>query len=83
MKLRVVDATSGGTIGQGQAINRWLTLGLPLALYQFYGWNIIGWLVALAAFGFLVYVLITIAQSPTRRGFHDNYANTAVVKLAA
>lgn len=81
MKVRVVDGMTGGPISQGQAINRWLTLGLPLALYQFYGWSLIGWLIALVAFGFLVYLLITTAQSPTRQGFHDNYAKTAVAKV--
>jgi uncharacterized RDD family membrane protein YckC len=81
MKVRVVDATTGGPINQSQAINRWLTLGLPLALYQFYGWSLIGWLIALIAFGFLVYLVITTAQSPTRQGFHDKFAKTAVAKV--
>ena len=80
-KVRVVDGASGGPINQSQGINRWLYLGLPLALYQFWGWSLIGWLIALAAFGFLVYVLITIAQSPTRQGFHDKNAKTAVAKV--
>jgi uncharacterized RDD family membrane protein YckC len=83
MKVRVADATSGGPVSQSQAINRWLTIGLPLALYQFYGWSLIGWLIALVAFGFLVYLLVTTAQSPTRQGFHDTYAKTVVAKVAA
>jgi uncharacterized RDD family membrane protein YckC len=83
MKLRVVDAMTGGPISQGQAINRWLTLGLPLALYQFYAWSIIGWLIWLASLGFLIYLLITTAQSANRQGFHDKYSKTSVVKVAA
>ena len=82
MKLRVVDGASGAAITQSQAINRWLTIGLPLALYQFYAWSIIGWLIWLASLGFLIYLLITTAQSPTRQGFHDQFAKTAVVKGA-
>ena len=81
MKLRVVDGATGGPLSQGQAINRWLTLGLPLALYQFYAWSIIGWLIWLVSLGFLIYLLITTAQSPTRQGFHDKYAKTAVAKV--
>jgi uncharacterized RDD family membrane protein YckC len=80
-KIRVVDGASGGPVSQQQAISRWLYLGLPLALYQFWGWSLIGWLIALVAFGFLVYEMITVAQSPTRQGFHDKAANTAVAKM--
>ena len=81
MKLRVVDSMTGGPMSQGQAINRWLTIGLPLALYQFYAWSIIGWLIWLASLGFLIYLLITTAQSPSRQGFHDTYAKTVVAKV--
>ena len=83
LKLRLADAPSGGPVSQQQAINRWLLLGLPIALSQFFYWGIIGWLIWLAVIGWYIYLLVTTAQSPTRQGFHDTYAKTVVIKLAA
>jgi len=80
VKLRVVDATSGTPIIQKQAINRWLMLGAPWALTFFYSWSI-GWIITLGALAWYVYLLVTTAQSPTRQGAHDKYANTVVTKL--
>lgn len=80
MKLTVRDAASGGPMSQQQAINRWLLLGAPFALWPLYAWNILGWLLWLLVLAFEVYLLVTTAQSPTRQGFHDTYANTVVAK---
>jgi uncharacterized RDD family membrane protein YckC len=83
LKLRLADASSGGPVSQQQAINRWLMLGLPIALSQFFYWGVIGLLVSLAVLGWYIYLLMTTAQSPTRQGYHDKYAGTVVTKLAA
>lgn len=83
MKLSVKDAATGAHVSQSQAINRWLVLGLPAALYQFFHIIfILGFLVWLAVLGYYVYLLITTAQSPTREGFHDKFAKTVVAKVA-
>ncbi|MEP7379989.1 MAG: RDD family protein, partial [Chloroflexota bacterium] len=80
MKLSVRDAMSGAPVNQAQAINRWLYVGAPFALSFLYVWGVIGWLVALAVFGYEIYLLMTTAQSPTRQGFHDMQAKTVVAK---
>ncbi len=80
MKLSVRDASTGGAITQQQAINRWLLLGAPLAIEYLYGWGI-GFIVALVVLVWYIYLIYTIAQSPTRQGMHDTYAKTVVAKV--
>jgi uncharacterized RDD family membrane protein YckC len=80
MKVAVRDASSGGMITQQQAINRYLLLGLPLALEYFYGWGI-GIIISLVVLVWYIYLIYTIAQSPTRQGMHDTYAKTVVAKM--
>lgn len=82
MKISVRDATSGQTIGQSQAINRWLVIGLPFALYSIYYLPIalIGLLAGIALLVYEIYLLMTTAQSPTRQGWHDKFAKTVVAK---
>jgi uncharacterized RDD family membrane protein YckC len=82
MKLSVRDASSGQTIGQSQAITRWLVLGAPLAIWPLYAWSILGWILWLAVIAYQIYLLVTTAQSSTRQGFHDKYAKTVVAKGA-
>ena len=79
LKLSVRDSTSGGPITQQQAINRWLLLGAPWALEFIYGWGI-GFIIAIVIFVYYIYLLVTVAQSPMRQGFHDAYAKTVVAK---
>lgn len=81
MKVSVRDASSGGAITQQQAINRWLLLGAPFAIDYFYGWGI-GIIIALVVLVWYVYLIYTIAQSPTRQGMHDTYAKTVVAKTS-
>jgi uncharacterized RDD family membrane protein YckC len=80
LKLSVRDATTGGPVSQQQAINRWLLLGAPWALYPLYAWSFIGWIIWLAVLVYYIYLIITIAQDPGRQGFHDKYAKTVVAK---
>jgi uncharacterized RDD family membrane protein YckC len=82
LKLSVRDAASGAPIGQQQAINRWLVLGAPLAIWPLYQWGIIGLLLWLGVVGYQIYLLVTTAQAPNRQGFHDLYAKTVVAKTA-
>ncbi len=80
MKLTVRDATTGGPITQQQAINRWLLVGAPFAIWPLAQWSILGWVLWFAVLAYEVYLLVTTAQSPTRQGFHDQYAKTVVAK---
>ena len=79
LKLTVRDASSGGPITQQQAISRWLLFGAPWALTWFYGWGF-GIIISLLALAWYVYLLVSIAQSPTRQGAHDKQGNTIVAK---
>lgn len=79
LKLTVRDAASGGPITQQQAINRWLLLGAPYALSFFYGWGI-GFIISVLILVYYIYLLVTVAQSATRQGMHDQYAKTVVAK---
>ena len=81
LKLSVRDAASGGAITQQQAITRWMYLGAPWALTFFYGWGI-GIIISLLALVYYIYLLYTMAQSPTRQGLHDKQAKTVVAKVA-
>lgn len=82
LKLQVRDAASGGPVSQQQAINRFLVLGGPWALSFIYAWGGIGLIISVLVLVYYIYLLVTIAQSPTRQGFHDQYAKTVVAKVA-
>jgi uncharacterized RDD family membrane protein YckC len=80
LKLSVRDAASGGPVTQQQAITRWMYLGAPWALTFFYGWTL-GIIISLLALVYYIYLLYTMAQSPTRQGLQDQQAKTVVAKL--
>jgi uncharacterized RDD family membrane protein YckC len=81
--MQVGNAFDGRTITTEQAIRRAVALWGPFAAAQFFtGAPVIGSLLGLIAFGWLIYLLYTTAISPTKQGFHDVYANTVVVKAA-
>jgi RDD family len=83
LSLQIGNAVDGKTLTQDQAIRRWLALFGPSTLAQlFYGFSFIGWLVSLAAFAWVIFLLWTTAQSPTKQGWHDHFANTMIVKAA-
>jgi uncharacterized RDD family membrane protein YckC len=82
MKVAVRDAATGGPITQQQAITRWLFFGAPYAIDFIYGWGI-GAIIALLVLVYYIYLVVSIAQSPTRQGLHDQQAKTVVAKLAA
>ncbi len=80
-KVAVRDASSGGQITQSQAINRWALIGLPGALSLAYVLPLIGFLVSIGVLVYYIFLLVNTAQSPTRQGFHDNFAKTVVAKV--
>jgi uncharacterized RDD family membrane protein YckC len=80
LKLAVRDGASGGPITQQQAITRWMFLGAPWAVAWFQ-YSIFGVLLGLAVLVYFIYLLITVAQSPTRQGMHDSQAKTVVAKV--
>jgi uncharacterized RDD family membrane protein YckC len=81
--MQVGNANDGKTLTSDQAMRRWLALFGPSTLSQLlFGFSIIGGLVGLAAFAWVIFLLWTTWQSPTKQGWHDVFANTMVVKAA-
>jgi uncharacterized RDD family membrane protein YckC len=81
--LQLGNETDGANITMNQAITRWALLFGPSAIAQ--AANAapgIGWLISLAAFVWVIVLLVTTAQSPTKQGLHDRYAKTIMVKAA-
>jgi uncharacterized RDD family membrane protein YckC len=79
--MQVGNAFDGKTLTNDQAIRRAIALWGPQAVAQvFSGITGIGSLVSLLALAWVIYLLYTTAQSPTKQGFHDMYANSVVVK---
>jgi uncharacterized RDD family membrane protein YckC len=83
MSLETLNAADGAVLTQPQAIRRWLFLFGPMVLGQaaslmFGG---LGFFLSVALFAYVVYLLYTTANSPTRQGFHDVQASTVVVKI--
>jgi uncharacterized RDD family membrane protein YckC len=81
--MQVGNAGDGATLTQDQAIRRWLALFGPSTLSSLLiGFSVIGWIVSLAAFAWVIFLLWTTYSSPTKQGWHDHFANTMVVKAA-
>jgi uncharacterized RDD family membrane protein YckC len=72
--MQIGNAGDGRTLTMEQAVRRYLALAGPGVIANFFaGFPAIGW---------VIYLLYTTAQSPTKQGWHDVFANTQVVKAA-
>lgn len=81
--MQVGNFPDGKTLTQNQAIRRWAALFGPGQAGQLLGAiPALGGLVGLAGLAYTIYLLYTTYQSPTKQGFHDTFANTAVVKAS-
>lgn len=80
--LQVGDQGDGRSISWDQALMRWLVLGIAATLTTFAVFvpSIVGLLVAVVALAWLLVLLTTTAQSPTKQGLHDRIARTVLVK---
>jgi uncharacterized RDD family membrane protein YckC len=79
--MQIGNAGDGKTLTMEQAIRRYFVLAAPSVLAQVL--QPIGgifWIVGLAAFAWFIFLIYTTAQSPTKQGYHDVFANTQVVK---
>ena len=77
-KLQVGNAFDGMALTATQAIKRWFALGTFLSLF-----SILPAIYPLASLVELVWVIalfVTTVRSPTKQGFHDKFANSAVVR---
>jgi uncharacterized RDD family membrane protein YckC len=81
--MQIGNAADGATLTQDQAIRRYLALAAPgIVGSALSGLPVIGALLGLVSLGWVIYLLYTTAQSPTKQGFHDVFAGTMVVKAA-
>lgn len=81
--MQVGNAPDGATLTTEQAVRRWLAISAPGIVAQaFAGIAVIGWVLALAAFAWFIFLVYTTATSPTKQGWHDHFANSMVVKAA-
>lgn len=81
--LQLGNESDGSNITMNQAITRWALLFGPSSIAQ--AANAapgIGFLISLVALGWVIALLVTTAQSPTKQGLHDRYAKTIMVKAA-
>lgn len=81
--MQVGNETEGNTLTLNQAVTRWALLGGIFSLAQLLNpFPLLGLLLGLAALIWVIALLVTTAQSPTKQGLHDRYAHTMVVKAA-
>jgi len=76
--LQVGNAFDGMALTGNQAVKRWFALGTFLSLF-----SILPAIYPLASLVELVWVIalfVTTVRSPTKQGFHDKFANSAVVR---
>lgn len=80
--LQIGAESDGHSIDWSQAFIRWLIIGIPsiLATFASYTSAGLGLILSLVGLLWLIVLLYTIAQSPTKQGLHDRYAHTIMVK---
>jgi uncharacterized RDD family membrane protein YckC len=78
--IQVGNAFDGKSLTLEQAVKRWIGLGTFLSLFAIV--PALSGLASLAEVVWLIALLITTAQSPTRQGLHDRFANSALVRPA-
>ncbi len=79
--LQIGTFPGGATITMDQAVRRWLALGAIFSIAQaFNPIPLLGLLLGLAALVWVIFLLYTTWKSPTKQGWHDVFAQTAVVK---
>jgi RDD family len=82
--LQIGSEVDGSTITQNSALIRWVILGLPGVLAQAasYFSGSLGFLLSLVGLIWIIALLVSIAQSPTKQGYQDRIAHTIMVKAA-
>ena len=81
--MQIGNAGDGATMTTNQGIRRYVALSAPAILAQvFTGIPLIGAVISLAGLVWYIWLLYSTAQSPTKQGWHDTFANTQVVKTA-
>lgn len=83
LNMQIGSEKDGSTLTMDQGIRRWLAFGGWIGIAQALNpLPLLGILIGLVAFGYVIYLLYTTAQSPTKQGFHDKFVGSMVVKAA-
>ncbi len=83
--MQIGNAGDGQTLKQDQAIRRWLILFGPQVVSQAVQISLnytLGFVTSIAVLAWYIFLLKTTADSPTKQGYHDVFANSQVVKAA-
>lgn len=81
--MQIGNAGDGKTLTTDQAVRRYLALAAPSILAQVLSpLPAIGFVISLLALAWFIFLIYTTANSPTKQGWHDVFANTQVVKAA-
>jgi uncharacterized RDD family membrane protein YckC len=80
--LQIGHEIDGRNIDWHQAIVRWFIIGIPSILSSFasYASTSLSLILSLVGLVWLIVLLYTMAQSPTKQGLQDRYAHTILVK---
>jgi uncharacterized RDD family membrane protein YckC len=76
--IQVGNAFDGRPLNLGQAVRRWVGYGSFLGLFAIV--PNLGGFASLAELVLILALLMTAARSPTKQGFHDRFANSALVR---
>lgn len=81
--MQIGNAGDGKTMTTEQGVRRYFALAAPAILAQvFTPLGIVGTVIGLASVIWYIWLIYTMANSPTKQGWHDVFANTQVVKAA-
>jgi uncharacterized RDD family membrane protein YckC len=81
--MQIGNAGDGRTLTTDQGLRRYLAIWGPNLVAQVLSpLPVISFILYVVALGWIIYLLYSTAQSPTKQGWHDVFANTQVVKAA-
>ena len=78
LKMRIVDAATGGPISILQATKRWIAFGFWLPLLGLV--PALQSVAGLIQFGLVIFLFFTTVTNERRQGLHDRWANTLVIR---
>jgi uncharacterized RDD family membrane protein YckC len=78
LKMRVVDANTGGELSLMQASKRWVAMGWPLGLLILV--PVLQNAASLAQFGLNVFLFFSTVTNDRRQGWHDKFASSLVIR---
>jgi uncharacterized RDD family membrane protein YckC len=78
LKMRVVDAKTGGELSLAQASKRWVAMGWPLSLMILV--QVLQNAASLAQFALNVFLFFSTVTNDRKQGLHDKFAESLVIR---